>query len=398
MTKDSVVRLLDIKAGEFCPFFLSAGILPPDQYGVQRVVSGKGFSQEEARKNCAFEASERSAAILPPLNKRQSVWCSYDNIGQNAIDPRQLLMLSQEQYAKRHIWNTATTGDFHIPPRFDPQMQIEWVTAAELSDGKEVLVPAAITYLRYENPGRYGLPTPDSNGLALGDTPNNAIENACLELIERDAVSIWWYNELPKPALSINDHLSVLINDFEKWTRAQDREFWLLDLTADLAVPVAAAVSCGKDGTDYSIGFGAGWTNEAAACSALGELVQFEASRKLMKNIKQTKPDHLIRVLAKPDARMKSYLQPCPARQQAVLGNRTGNMKSLLISMLEKDLKPVIFRFNENKPSTVRAMIPGLRSLWPRFAPGRLYDVPWETGELPARKKEHELNPVPILY
>ena len=398
MTKDSAVRLLDIKTGDLCPFFLSAGILPPDQFGVQRVVSGKGFSQDEARKNCAFEASERSAAILPPPNEVQSVWRSLDDISQSAIDPRELIMLSEEQYAGRQVWNPVTNGEFHIPPLFDPQMQIEWVHATELSSGKNVLVPAAIVYLGYQNPLGYGFPTPDSNGLASGNTPDSAVESACLELIERDAVSIWWYNELPKPALEVNAHKSGLINDFEKWTRSQERQFWLLDLTTDLAVPVAAAVSCGKDGTDYSIGFGAGWTNEAAARSAMGELVQFEASRKLMKDLKKTKQDHLVSVLANPDARMTRYLRTGTARQQPTLGKPVGNMKSLLTSLLEKDLKPVIFRFNENKPSTVRAVIPGLRSLWPRFAPGRLYDVPCETGELSARKKEHELNPVPILY
>ena len=44
----------------------------------------------------------------------------------------------------------------------------------------------------------------------------------------------------------------------------------------------------------------------------------------------------------------------------------------------------------------VRVAVPGLRHFRPRFAPGRLYQVPVEMGWLDAPLSEDQLNPVPI--
>lgn len=42
----------------------------------------------------------------------------------------------------------------------------------------------------------------------------------------------------------------------------------------------------------------------------------------------------------------------------------------------------------------VKVIVPGMRHVWPRFAAGRLYDVPVALGWLPAPLCESELNPV----
>jgi ribosomal protein S12 methylthiotransferase accessory factor len=43
----------------------------------------------------------------------------------------------------------------------------------------------------------------------------------------------------------------------------------------------------------------------------------------------------------------------------------------------------------------VKVLAPGLRHFWPRFGPGRLYDVPVALGRLERARGEHELNPTP---
>ncbi|WP_437942892.1 YcaO-like family protein [Sorangium sp. So ce341] len=45
----------------------------------------------------------------------------------------------------------------------------------------------------------------------------------------------------------------------------------------------------------------------------------------------------------------------------------------------------------------VQAIVPGLRHFWPRFGPGRLYQVPCALGWLPRPLDEGELNPVSLL-
>jgi ribosomal protein S12 methylthiotransferase accessory factor len=42
-------------------------------------------------------------------------------------------------------------------------------------------------------------------------------------------------------------------------------------------------------------------------------------------------------------------------------------------------------------------LVPGLRHVWPRFASGRLYDVPVMLGLRERAALEHEHNPDPLL-
>jgi ribosomal protein S12 methylthiotransferase accessory factor len=44
-----------------------------------------------------------------------------------------------------------------------------------------------------------------------------------------------------------------------------------------------------------------------------------------------------------------------------------------------------------------RIVVPGLRPLWARFAPGRLYDVPVRLGWRRRRAAESALNPIPLM-
>jgi ribosomal protein S12 methylthiotransferase accessory factor len=45
----------------------------------------------------------------------------------------------------------------------------------------------------------------------------------------------------------------------------------------------------------------------------------------------------------------------------------------------------------------VKVIVPGLRHFWPRFAPGRLYDVPVQLGWLPQPLSEAQLNPIAMF-
>src|SRR5690606_17039258 len=122
-----------------------------------------------------------------------------------------------------------------------------------------------------------GFAVPDSSGLAAGDSIDEAAGRALLELVERDAVAVWWYNRLKRPPLDFERESVPWLSGLENHLGAAGHHIRVLDLTHDLGVPVAAAVSSDGSGRDLALGFGAGWTAEHAAAAALGELVQFEA-------------------------------------------------------------------------------------------------------------------------
>jgi ribosomal protein S12 methylthiotransferase accessory factor len=48
--------------------------------------------------------------------------------------------------------------------------------------------------------------------------------------------------------------------------------------------------------------------------------------------------------------------------------------------------------------TVAKVFVPGLRHFWPRFARGRLYDVPVRLGWRTHVLEESELNPIPIYF
>lgn len=115
-----------------------------------------------------------------------------------------------------------------------------------------------------------------SEGCASGVTLEQAERSAVLELIERDAVALWWRGgRAPRlmPAELVAGAASATSTARGPRTA---RLTWLLDITTDLDVPCAAALSCATDGTGLSAGFAARFTLEDAAKAAFIELCQME--------------------------------------------------------------------------------------------------------------------------
>jgi ribosomal protein S12 methylthiotransferase accessory factor len=50
------------------------------------------------------------------------------------------------------------------------------------------------------------------------------------------------------------------------------------------------------------------------------------------------------------------------------------------------------------KMPVVKVIVPGLRHFWPRFAPGRLFDVPVTLGRKAEATAYEDLNPIPIYF
>jgi ribosomal protein S12 methylthiotransferase accessory factor len=45
----------------------------------------------------------------------------------------------------------------------------------------------------------------------------------------------------------------------------------------------------------------------------------------------------------------------------------------------------------------VKVIVPGLRHVWARYAPGRLFDVPVALGRLLQSTPYEQLNPIPLF-
>jgi ribosomal protein S12 methylthiotransferase accessory factor len=316
-----------------------------------------------------------------------------------AISPESLLLISDRQYESVDSWNREKDPDHHLPNRRDPNRPIFWVEAKSRTKNEKVLIPAASCFLGYPTAMEQGFTAPDSSGLAAGSDMESCIERGILELAERDAVAIWWHGRIKRPKPCIDKTILPLLGDFETWITSLTRQLWLLDLTHDLRIPVIAAITCDNSTKNLSFGFAAARTKEEAAQNALGELVQFEATKLLLAK-RATYSTNFIAWCTEASVAHHPFLQPhstAKAESCATFTRHASQLISLLqlrgIDVIVKELK------NDNAPfSVVRVLAPGLRPIWPRFAAGRLYDVAVELGWHKDRMQEQELNPVPIIY
>ncbi|MGD9881649.1 MAG: YcaO-like family protein [Reyranella sp.] len=150
------------------------------------------------------------------------------------------------------------------------------VTALRWPDGAPRAVPLDRCLRRIPHRVTRAAAAPLSIGCAAGRTRDEAMLRAALELVERDAVALWWRGgRAGRPvALEASAQAGVLLGELRRGLT--HRHTWLLDIASDLDVPVVAAVSLGSDGTGFSFGTAARPNVAEAACAAVLELCQNE--------------------------------------------------------------------------------------------------------------------------
>lgn len=134
-----------------------------------------------------------------------------------------------------------------------------------------------------------------STGVSAGPSIDWAITSGLFEVVERDAVALWWYGG--QPAGRINDGIleRTGVAAFAEHLRGNaERPHWLLDLTTEFGIPVVAALSSRVDGTVVVAGFGAGLNFVDAAKGALLEMSQMELAQEIsISKLKRVEPHQL---------------------------------------------------------------------------------------------------------
>ncbi len=192
------------------------------------------------------------------------------------ITPRICNQFTEAQYAERETWNAGPFAFPYIPRPVDPDEMIAWTAVWSLTRSETFLAPTQHCYFYSNPPAERLVCVADSNGCAAGETMEQAVEHALLELIERDAIALWWTARLPRPGLTLPEGAEVeeIVSEFT----ARQRRVWLLDLTTDIGVPVAVAIAASEAGpARFSLGFGAAFAERRAILRAFYELRQNEA-------------------------------------------------------------------------------------------------------------------------
>ena len=150
-----------------------------------------------------------------------------------------------------------------------PHRPLDWMTARTATDGAPVLVPADWCVRRSPERSCLSPAGASGTGVAAGPDWDWAASRALLELIERDAVALWWIGGQRGRPIALHDAAVATVGGLAGALRqsATQRMDWLLDITTDIDIPCFAALSVDPDGRSLGGGFAALTTRAAAARS-----------------------------------------------------------------------------------------------------------------------------------
>lgn len=377
--------------------------------------SGKGSTRAQAKASALCEAIERYCGKFhgDEIRERKRFSEYGPPCESLAIHPNDVQLFSEWQFDHSQEINASGHPFNFVPPRFVTDEPIDWSPVWSLTRGQHRYLPTALLYFFTTPPEvhRGSVLFADSNGCAAGNTVEEAVLHGFLELVERDAFAIWWYNRLRLAAVDIcsfgDDYLSAAQDRYGRL----GREVWVLDATSDLGIPVFVAVSRRADGGPENILFGAGAHIDphVAALRAVCEMNQFLPLMASPEGTKALGADQHASRQWWEEGRLEShpYLAPAAGLASRVAADYPVHEASDAREAIEwcrtlveaKGMELLVL--DQTRPDiglpVVRVVVPGLRHFWPRFAPGRLFQVPVETGMRDRPLKESELNPTPVL-
>ena len=187
--------------------------------------TGKGVSPIQAQVSITMEAIERYCSEFMKEYRKMLIPGSYNLLRTqcNVLDPETLILSSNSNY--HH------------------DGEIYWVRGYDLLREEMILVPACAVYHPYHEDKTFLFAT-HTNGIAAGNTMEEAVIHGLAEVIERDAWSIAQYTLNYTDALFIEDRPeNQFIIDIFKKLEAAEIEIFAKDITSDIGVPVVAAFS-----------------------------------------------------------------------------------------------------------------------------------------------------------
>jgi bacteriocin biosynthesis cyclodehydratase domain-containing protein len=348
---------------------------------------GKGISTEQSMSSALGEALERQAAQY--VGDEGCVCATITQLNHAAYIPQELSSFSEKQYDE---FSNLESPSLQCPQWVEKHLidqPMHWATGWSLTCQKTVYFPAAFCFANTPFEDRkYSSYT--HNGNSCGSTKEEAILQGLMELIERDAVAVWWYNQIPRPQLSLDIIPDVERKKIDETLSAQWR-YWLLDVTNNINVVTCVAVGQ-YIGTDrFVLGFGTHINPSVAAQRALTEMYQLVAIKDRVSG-----PFDFDSMANRPFMFPKRKTQPKTVDDYDFV--YSANIKDGIDYVVEQveqvglDVCVVNYTRADIPVSTVKVIVPGLAHFWPQFANKRLYQVPVELGWLSHCLEEEYFN------
>lgn len=277
-----MTRLADTSGLDPLNIPVFSAIRPTDAEPGIAVYNGKGLTKVQAKVGAIMEAVERYSAETWNAPIIRGTYENLNRQGHPAFDPK-LMQLQQKQ-------------------PYRPDDLLEWGGAWDLMTGQPIWIPLNFLVFPYEGNAQT-VWYRSTNGLASGNTIEEAVCHALAEVIERDAYTIavvrtqlvprlhavrdqWIKNQSIEvepvtdaeifPNVDLDTVPSRIRRLIDQMQRAGAR-VWLKNITSDIGLPtfVGSIFTAGSNSTPLAAGgFGAHLNSEIAAIRALTEAVQ----------------------------------------------------------------------------------------------------------------------------
>jgi len=387
------------------------------QGDLRQMSSGKGTTDAQARASGLCEGLERYSGVFRGDEPRRRARLA--DLGESGIDVRQCLLFSDRQFRERDAINTNDSAYGYVPLPYDEGAEIEWSPLWSLTRQEVRYLPTAFCYYDYPQPVAERFCIADSNGCAAGNTREEAVLQGFLELVERDSVALWWYNRIPRPGIDLESFEDPYLQNLTHALAGYHREMHVIDLTADLEIPVFAAwcrridtpAERKSEGEQIVLGFGAHLDPRIALLRAVTEMNQM-LSHLVQSPLDRGSREHVtdletVEWLKTATAENQPWLLPERDRPQRTTADYHAWENDDLVEDVRRCQRQVeragleMLVLDQTRPEielpVVKVIVPGLRHFWTRFGPGRLYDVPVQLGWIDRPLSEAELNPIPMF-
>jgi ribosomal protein S12 methylthiotransferase accessory factor len=246
-----ITRVADITNLDRIGIPVFSCIRPTAEDGAITVYNGKGATVEESRISAIMEGIERYSAEVHDRKFRVAMYQELVGHG-TVLDPKDLI----------------------LPEGAETDRLMSWCEGFDIANNETVWIPVYSVF--HPVPPRHRGPFRTStNGLASGNTMEEAIFHALSEVIERDAWSMVESTRDTGPAVvNIDD---PTIRDMQKKFADAQVEVTVRDITSDIGIPTMAAIADDvmlKDPSLLTIGIGTHTSARIAVMRALTEVAQ----------------------------------------------------------------------------------------------------------------------------
>lgn len=204
--------------------------------GLPMAGSGSSTTRDYAQAKALCEGLERYCNIS--YDPAAVITATRDELGDAAID----LGL----FARGHEQEYAAPYTTQIPARSDQPMR--WVKGHSLTQRRPLWLPFSSVYIStpYEWAAE-AFSIPISTGSALAANYERAVVSAALEVMERDALSLTWLQQLPLRRIEVSRSRNPELRDRMALIEKAGIQQFFFDATTDLGFPTAYLLQWAPD-------------------------------------------------------------------------------------------------------------------------------------------------------